>query len=686
MAGEAPEHEQVVQAATALDLLALTSSCTEATTGRYSSDVGTTANIPICKLPGAYFWKADMDVDCDGLRTAACNETTDPWFQNQTSALTSTGGWLDASTLPYVVIPLPSSRFDYRAAGLKLGSVVAVIYNGKINYGAFLDEGPNNIIGESSYAMAKSLGINPDPESGGTDSGVTYIAFTGSNAVVTKNEDHAQAVTIGQARATDLVRNAGGGGGTCTPESNATFCARLGKNCGTVSGTDNCGAARSASCGTCTSPQTCGGGGTSNVCGGGSSGGTGSCSFTVTQNVYDGPAWWGTIAFRNNGPSSSSNWQVSFNVPSGAQCDFAETGWTYSISGNTCTYRKAGTTLASGQSLSLHYSTNSQSFSAASNVVVKDSTCGAASCTPESNGAFCARLGKNCGSVTGADNCGASRTVSSCGSCTSPQTCGGGGKANVCGSPTCTPESNSAFCARVGKNCGSVTGTDNCGATRTVSSCGSCTSPDTCGGGGKTNVCGSPTGNPLTSGWTQKTFTYSLHHPYDLPVSDRYKFDAATNTHTFWIYKGDSPLKAGSPTEPRSEMRIQNDYISGNHQFEADVYVVAGTTGTSTMQVFGGTTHATSFMMHAWSENNGTLKHYGREVLRSNMYNRWFHLNVIHKASSSGIGQVQVYFDGALVGTFPDDGATTHYFKCGVYGIDGTRSETRFRNIKYWVK
>jgi len=298
-------------------------------------------------------------------------------------------------------------------------------------------------------------------------------------------------------------------------------------------------------------------------------------------------------------------------------------------------------------------------------------------CTPTT----CAAQGKNCGMIS--DGCG--KTLD-CGDCQGQQSCGGGGKANVCGSPTCTPESNSAFCARVGKNCGSVTGTDNCGATRTVSSCGSCTSPDTCGGGGKTNVCGSPTGNPLTSGWTQKTFTYSLHHPYDLPVSDRYKFDAATNTHTFWIYKGDSPLKAGSPTEPRSEMRIQNDYISGNHQFEADVYVVAGTTGTSTMQVFGGTTHATSFMMHAWSENNGTLKHYGREVLRSNMYNRWFHLNVIHKASSSGIGQVQVYFDGALVGTFPDDGATTHYFKCGVYGIDGTRSETRFRNIKDWVK
>ena len=57
----------------------------------------------------------------------------------------------------------------------------------------------------------------------------------------------------------------------------------------------------------------------------------------------------------------------------------------------------------------------------------------AAACVPETNPAFCARLAKNCGSVTGTDNCGAPRTVSSCGTCAAPQTCGGGGTANVCG-------------------------------------------------------------------------------------------------------------------------------------------------------------------------------------------------------------------------------------------------------------
>jgi hypothetical protein len=55
--------------------------------------------------------------------------------------------------------------------------------------------------------------------------------------------------------------------GPCTPESDATFCARLGRNCGAVTDADNCGALRTvASCGACPAPLTCGGDGTPNLC------------------------------------------------------------------------------------------------------------------------------------------------------------------------------------------------------------------------------------------------------------------------------------------------------------------------------------------------------------------------------------------------------------------------------------
>jgi len=59
---------------------------------------------------------------------------------------------------------------------------------------------------------------------------------------------------------------------------------------------------------------------------------------------------------------------------------------------------------------------------------------------------------------------------------------------NVCSA--CTAESDAAFCSRLGKNCGAVSGIDNCGTARSVANCGACVAPGTCGGGGVQNVCG----------------------------------------------------------------------------------------------------------------------------------------------------------------------------------------------------
>ncbi len=102
----------------------------------------------------------------------------------------------------------------------------------------------------------------------------------------------------------------------------------------------------------------------------------------------------------------------------------------------------------------------------------------ASSCTAETNTQFCSRLAKNCGSVTANNNCGTSRTVN-CGSCPTGQSCSNG----VCAS-SCTAETNTQFCSRLAKNCGSVTANNNCGTSRTVN-CGSCASPQTC----TNNVC-----------------------------------------------------------------------------------------------------------------------------------------------------------------------------------------------------
>jgi Fungal chitosanase of glycosyl hydrolase group 75 len=189
----------------ASQLLAKTSSCSVASKGRYKTDEETGATVNICKSGSAFFWKADMDIDCDGISTSHCNHNTDPWYQGQTSFQTSKGKSFQADSTHYFVIPLPSSRFSYKSAGIKPGNVAAVIYNNKVVYAVFADEGPNDIIGEASFATAQALGINPDPANGGTDSGVTYIVFTGK--VPNPVENNATIDQVGAAAATAFVNS-----------------------------------------------------------------------------------------------------------------------------------------------------------------------------------------------------------------------------------------------------------------------------------------------------------------------------------------------------------------------------------------------------------------------------------------------------------------------------------------------
>ncbi len=134
-----------------------------------------------------------------------CNPSTDPSYMDQTAATDSNGDPLDAATLPFVVIPGRGTRFDYVDAGLGMRSVVAVIYDGKVEYGVLGDVGPQAIIGEASYRMAELLGIDPDPSTGGVESGVAYIAFLGTESKVEVIEDHDAAVALGIDRATLLL-------------------------------------------------------------------------------------------------------------------------------------------------------------------------------------------------------------------------------------------------------------------------------------------------------------------------------------------------------------------------------------------------------------------------------------------------------------------------------------------------
>jgi glycosyl hydrolase group 75 (putative chitosanase)/carbohydrate binding protein with CBM35 domain len=192
-------------APSASELLAKLTSCSQISSGLYKTDSENSRTIPVCGLSDAVFWKADMDIDCDGQRTTQCNENTDCCFQADTAFHQSDGKPLNAATLPYVVVPSPSGTWDYRKFGIAGAGVVAVIYNNQVTYAVVGDTGPTDIIGEASYATASSLGIDPDPSNGGTDSGVTYLFF--KNSKVTPIESHANAVSTGETLARQFVNN-----------------------------------------------------------------------------------------------------------------------------------------------------------------------------------------------------------------------------------------------------------------------------------------------------------------------------------------------------------------------------------------------------------------------------------------------------------------------------------------------
>jgi hypothetical protein len=213
---------------TAAQLLAKTSACTPASTGKYATDEGGAATVDICKTGSAYFWQSDLDIDCDGISTTHCNSSTDPSYWHETSFETSTGAFFTADVTHYFVVPLPSSRFNYGTAGIQPGNVGAVVYNNKIVYAVFADEGPDDIIGEASYATAQALGIDPDPATGGTAGPVTFIVFTGT--VPSPVENNTAIDQSGATAATAFV------GSTTTPPSTGGPITGIGSKCVDVSG------------------------------------------------------------------------------------------------------------------------------------------------------------------------------------------------------------------------------------------------------------------------------------------------------------------------------------------------------------------------------------------------------------------------------------------------------------------
>ncbi|KAL1183176.1 hypothetical protein V6Z11_A02G164700, partial [Gossypium hirsutum] len=170
---------------------------------------------------------------------------------------------------------------------------------------------------------------------------------------------------------------------------------------------------------------------------------------------------------------------------------------------------------------------------------------------------------------------------------------------------------------------------------------------------------------------------FKLQKPYNKSPNERYSFN--NGVHTFWVFANDKPHTITSNTKPCSKIRIRGyDYSSGVWQFEGEAYIPSRTNATSVMQVFGGSSRATTIMLRVYSAN---LTVYRSPTVLENVYNRWFNVNVIHDVGASN---VKVYIDGVQKYEGSGAGGNNHYFKFGVYAEDGAshRMESRWRQIR----
>ena len=191
---------------TAVQLADLLEPCAMISDGLLAREAGKTRDVPVCALNSAVYWTSQLSVDCDGKRTDTCNSTTDPQSSSNTLGKDSNGDSLDAAVVPFVEVPRASVTFDYEAAGLHMGSVVAVIYKDKVAYGVLGQEQAQDVIGAASVKMAELLGINPDPIRGGLQvKEVSYFAFKGPEYVVPALEDVVAAAKLGESAAAELV-------------------------------------------------------------------------------------------------------------------------------------------------------------------------------------------------------------------------------------------------------------------------------------------------------------------------------------------------------------------------------------------------------------------------------------------------------------------------------------------------
>jgi hypothetical protein len=163
---------------------------------------------------GVYAYASSMAVDTDGS-----DPDPDPDHQPQTTWTDDSGAYLGAHHVPYYVLGdycydkvAPCPHFFYGEHDITGLQFALIFYNGKVIGAVFGDTQGDSVtpsstndsreLGEASVDSAALLGIPSSGTTGGVDSGVTVVIFSGSQWVV-----HGTNATL-QANAQALIQKA----------------------------------------------------------------------------------------------------------------------------------------------------------------------------------------------------------------------------------------------------------------------------------------------------------------------------------------------------------------------------------------------------------------------------------------------------------------------------------------------
>lgn len=130
---------------------------------------------------GSYWFIAKFSVDCD---CSGGNPDHDPYFQPDTSYHYD-GKALNAYEVPFIVLP-PSIIRAVAPIVLGCKASATLIATGETHEAIVGDVGPAHKLGEGSPFLASKIGLNPNPNHGGTSdyNAVLFRFWPGETATI----------------------------------------------------------------------------------------------------------------------------------------------------------------------------------------------------------------------------------------------------------------------------------------------------------------------------------------------------------------------------------------------------------------------------------------------------------------------------------------------------------------------